>query len=67
MPTGLDDVRFRGKTGSHGQTGKMTRLTQAGPLPISGRSWSPDQLLGIAFVGQEWSVRQFKPLQIAMV
>ena len=22
-----DDVRFRGKTGSHGQTGKVTRLT----------------------------------------
>jgi hypothetical protein len=26
-------------------------MTQAGPLPISGRSWSSDQL-GIAFVGQ---------------
>src|SRR5258708_38567229 len=29
MPTGLDDVRFRGKTGSHGQTGKMTRMTRS--------------------------------------
>ena len=28
MPTGRDDVRFRVKAGSHGQTGKMTRLTQ---------------------------------------
>jgi hypothetical protein len=27
MPTGRDDVRFQGKTGSHGQTVKMTRLT----------------------------------------
>ena len=32
MPTGLDDVRFRGKTGSHGQTVKMTRMTQFGHL-----------------------------------
>jgi len=29
MPTGRDYVRFRVKTGSHGQTGKMTRLTLA--------------------------------------
>ena len=28
--TGRDDVRFRVKTGSHGQTGKMTRLTLSG-------------------------------------
>jgi len=30
MPTGRDDVRFQGKTGSHGQTVKMTRITQLG-------------------------------------
>ena len=30
MPTGRDDVRFRVKTGSYGQTGKMTRLTHNG-------------------------------------
>ena len=29
MPTGRDDVRFRVKTGSYGQTGKMTRLTHS--------------------------------------
>src|SRR5258708_11206010 len=29
MPTGLDDVRFWGKTGNHGQTGKMTRMTRS--------------------------------------
>jgi hypothetical protein len=28
MPTGRDDVRFRGKTGSRRPTAKMTRLTQ---------------------------------------
>ena len=32
MPIGRDDVRFRGKTGSHGQTVKMTRMTQFGHL-----------------------------------
>jgi len=30
MPTGRDYVRFRVKTGSHEQTGKMTRLTRIG-------------------------------------
>jgi hypothetical protein len=29
MPTGRDDVRFQVRTGSHGQTVKMTRMTQA--------------------------------------
>jgi len=29
MATGPDDVRFQGKTGSDGQTGKMTRMTLA--------------------------------------
>ena len=28
MLTRPDDVRLRGKTGSHGQTDKVTRLTQ---------------------------------------
>jgi hypothetical protein len=28
MPTGRDDVCFRVKTGSRGQTGKMTRMTR---------------------------------------
>jgi len=28
MPTGPDDVRFRGKTGSSLPTAKVTRLTQ---------------------------------------
>jgi len=27
MPTGSDDVPFRGKTGSHGQTVETTRMT----------------------------------------
>jgi hypothetical protein len=35
MPTGRDDARFRVKTGSHGQTGKMTRLTHLGQLQFS--------------------------------
>jgi hypothetical protein len=35
MPTGRDDARFRVKTGSHGQTGKMTRLTHLGHLQFS--------------------------------
>src|SRR5260370_25357031 len=30
MPTARDDVRSRGKTGSHGQTVKMTRMTRLG-------------------------------------
>jgi len=29
MPTGRHGVRFRGKTGSRGQTYKVTRVTQA--------------------------------------
>ena len=39
MPTGNDDVRFRGKTGSHGQTVKMTRMTQSGQSNLN--HWQP--------------------------
>ena len=31
MPTGSDDVRFQGRTGSNQTTVKMTRLTLLGP------------------------------------
>src|SRR5260370_4909800 len=34
MPTGRDDVRFRGKTGSRRPTAKMTRLTHLGHWPV---------------------------------
>ena len=29
MPSGPDDVRFRGKTGSHGYTVKVTRMVES--------------------------------------
>src|SRR6266851_391517 len=37
MPTGTDDVRLRRKTGSHGQTVKMTRMTHLGHWAIGHR------------------------------
>jgi hypothetical protein len=36
MATGPDDVRFQGKTGTHGQIVKPTRLTQNGPRACFG-------------------------------
>jgi len=34
MLTGSHDARFRGKTGSHGQTVKTTQMAQAGHFAV---------------------------------
>jgi hypothetical protein len=58
MATGPDDVRFQGKTGSHGQTVKMTRLTQCMVRPCVASGFAELAVSGLAsmYPAFDWSI-----------